>query len=74
MTITTATLFLAVFNTESIRSWADTLEPGPGTALVRRGAAAWHAVAAQYGLTWPRDRIRAIYVALRSAPEEPPQR
>ena len=76
-TIVFAGLFLLIFNSVSIQSWARQQEPGWGTATVQQLADVWTAQISQLGADQPRQGVREAYETARDQrfigqPDAPP--
>lgn len=64
-TIVFASLFLLIFNSVSIQSWARQQEPGWITATVQQLADVWTAQISQLGADQPRQGVREVYETAR---------
>ncbi|WP_262423311.1 hypothetical protein [Brevundimonas denitrificans] len=76
-TVIFATLFLLVFNSVSIQSWARQQEPGWITATVQQLSDVWTAQISQLGADQPREGVREAYETARDQrfpgqPDAPP--
>jgi hypothetical protein len=65
--IASATLFLALFNAESARSWTAELSPTPDTVVLRQAASGWKGFTDRVGLDAPRAAVRAAWTAATEA-------
>ena len=66
-TIAVITALLFVFNTASLRSWADGLAPNETTLAIRDAADAWDDTAHALGLAAPRDAVHVLWKSLEAA-------
>lgn len=76
-TVIFATLFLLIFNSVSIQSWARQQEPGWITATVQQLSDVWTAQISQLGADQPRQGVREAYETARDQrfpgqPDAPP--
>ncbi|MCW3836755.1 hypothetical protein ACFQ1E_12245 [Sphingomonas canadensis] len=65
--IAVATLFLALFNAQTIRSWAYQLPPSPLSASIAGAAETWFNITASVGLDRPYAALHAWYGDLKDA-------
>lgn len=64
--ISTASLLLALLNAEAVADWADSLAPTIWTAPIVSTADSWRDLAAEIGLSVPRDFLHRYWKKLEA--------